>query len=48
MIFGVLIRYTQYLESANLAKNERELLMKDAENMPIRAILFQTILNSVV
>ena len=52
MIFGVLIRYhiryTQYLESANLAKNEREIHMKDAENMPIHAIVFQTILNSVV
>ena len=48
MIFGVLILYTQYLESANLAKNEREIHIKGAENMPIHAIVFQTISNSVV
>ena len=48
MIFGVLIRYTQYLESEYLAKNEREIHMKDAENMPIHAIVFQTISNSVI
>ena len=51
MIFGVLIRYTQYLESEYLAKNEREIHMKDAENaenVPIHASVFQTILISVI